>query len=90
MLLTPIDNYCERTGVDLFSEPTNAVSNLSFFIAAWLLLRLYRSGGRHNPEALILISLVALVGAGSTLFHTFANQLAMLGDIIPIAMFTFY
>ena len=44
-------------------------------------------GGREN---ILLIALVAVVGAGSTLFHTFANGLTMLFDVIPIAAFTFY
>lgn len=114
-LLDPIVNYCERTGPELLAEPLNALSNASFFIAAWLLWRVYKrtpppvggrsGGGQHHlrqsrtapitlplwgREISILILFVILVGTGSALFHTFANRLTMIGDVVPIAMFTFY
>lgn len=88
-LYDPLINYCERTGPGLLAEPINAVSNAAFFIAAWLLYYHYRKGP-GDKQALTLIFLIALVGAGSTLFHTFANKLTELADIIPIAIFTFY
>jgi hypothetical protein len=88
-LLSPLRNYCERTGDHLYSEPVNAISNISFFIASWFLWKAYQSRGTQDKGALLLIVLIALVGFGSTLFHTFANGLTMLGDIIPIAAFTF-
>jgi hypothetical protein len=88
-LLDPIDNYCERTAAELLAEPLNAVSNVAFFIAACLLWRRYvREGVPHRPSV-ILIVLLALIGVGSSLFHTFANGLTMLGDVIPISIFTF-
>ena len=37
-LLDPIDLYCERTTALLWAEPVNALSNLGFLLAAWLLL----------------------------------------------------
>ena len=95
-LLDPLRNYCERIGPGLWDEPLNAFSNVGFFIAAWLLWRLVSNspppfGGRvREGEVRILIFLLTLIGIGSTLFHTFANGLTMLGDIIPIALFTFY
>lgn len=86
-LLAPLFNYCERTAIGLFNEPLNAVSNIAFFIAAWLLWRNYKNSDRQSQA---LIFLVALVGIGSTLFHTFANQLTMVADITPITLFTLY
>ncbi len=86
----PIFNYCERTAIGLFNEPMNAVSNISFFIAAWLLYQSWRANPDRSFEAGLLTFLVALIGLGSTLFHTFANQLTMFADIIPISIFTFY
>lgn len=83
-LLTPLFNYCERAEPGLFAEPLNAASNIVFFIAAWLLWRRYEAGDRPR---LLLIALVAIVGVGSALFHTFANGLTMLMDVLPIMFF---
>lgn len=81
---TAIDNYCERLDPSLWAEPLNALTNASFFIAAWFV---FKAG--NSFHARLLAGLIALVGLGSTLFHTFANRLTMLGDVIPIAIFTF-
>lgn len=89
-LLDPLNNYCERLGPGLFAEPLNAISNAAFFIAAYMLYKTWKSYGSDDRQSGILIGLIALVGTGSTLFHTFANRLTMLGDVIPIGMFTFY
>src|SRR6478752_5502086 len=89
-LFQPMRNYCERTGDLLWSEPLNALSNIAFFIAAWLLWKSYKANHIRSRPTAVLIALIALVGFGSTLFHTFANGLTMLGDVIPIAVFTFY
>ncbi len=86
-LLAPIDNYCERLDVGLLAEPLNAVTNAAFLVAAWLLFKRYRAQGAKDREAFWLILEVAVVGIGSLLFHTFANHLTMLADVIPIAVF---
>jgi hypothetical protein len=89
-LFDPLRNYCERTGDMLWSEPINAITNIAFFIAAWVLYKTYRKTQRADKQTVALIILIAVVGAGSTLFHTFANRLTMLMDIIPIAIFTLF
>jgi hypothetical protein len=86
-LLDPIDNYCERLSAGLMAEPLNAASNISFFIAAFLLYRNYKKQGLRDLPVSILILMVFTVGIGSSLFHTFANNLTMLADIIPIMAF---
>jgi hypothetical protein len=88
-LLDPINSYCERSGPGLLDEPINAFSNIAFFIAAYALYRLYRKRNLNDRQILTLIIMLALIGCGSTLFHTFANELTMLGDVIPISAFTF-
>ena len=88
-LFDPINSYCERSGSGLFDEPINAISNISFFIAAFVLYRKYRKAGHKDPQVIALIILLALIGCGSTLFHTFANGLTMIGDVLPITLFTF-
>lgn len=80
-----IDNYCERTADGLFNEPLNAITNLAFFIAGFLLLRLYR--GKVNRGDSLLIVHLFLIGSGSLLFHTFANTTTLLLDVIPILSF---
>jgi hypothetical protein len=83
----PVDIYCERTGPGLFAEPLNAVTNLSFFLAAWLALTLARRAGKLDAPMTLLIGLTFAVGVGSTLFHTFAQRWAGALDVIPILLF---
>jgi Ceramidase len=83
-----IDNYCERTAPGLFNEPLNALSNLAFFLAALWAGR--RALIAHVDWAVwALIAMVAVVGAGSLAFHSFATRGAMLADVIPIAVFIY-
>lgn len=87
----PIDLYCERTGPELWSEPVNALTNLAFLVAAAFLLRAWLAAYRHRPAAgwdrLLLAILVAAIGIGSGLFHTFARAWAEAADVLPIALF---
>ena len=87
----PIDLYCERTAPGLFNEPFNAVSNLAFFAAAIVATR---SAVRDPPTRTdrflwVLIVLVAVIGAGSTAFHMFANRWSLIADIVPISAFIY-
>lgn len=87
-LLQAIDNYCERTGPEIWSEPLNALTNLAFIAAGiWglFLVRRNRTGG----FAELLAWMAVLIGFGSGLFHTWANGLTVWGDIVPIALFVF-
>lgn len=88
--LEKIDQYCERTGPDFFSEPINAITNLSFIIATLLLYSAYKKSGLKDSQISGLISLIAIIGLGSFAFHTWATYLAMLADVIPIMFFVFY
>jgi hypothetical protein len=87
----PIDLYCERTAPGLFNEPFNAASNLAFFAAAIIATR----GARRDPQARgdaflwVLIALVAVIGAGSTAFHMFANRWSLIADVAPITAFIY-
>lgn len=84
---TPVDNYCERLGPGLWAEPLNALTNLAFLVAAWSIWRLASKRGVLTARVWILIFLVATVGIGSALFHTFADTLTLWADIIPILIF---
>jgi hypothetical protein len=83
----PIDLYCERLHEGLWAEPVNAITNLAFFLAAIGAYFLWKREGREDRFILLLIGLAALVGIGSTLFHTFATRWGLLADSIPIAIF---
>ena len=85
----PVDLYCERTDSAFWAEPVNAVSNLSFLIAAIVaFVQWRRAGGRDRPAGL-LIALTAIIGAGSFIFHTAATRGAALFDTVPIAVFIY-
>lgn len=84
--LQPVDGYCERLGAGLWAEPFNAVTNLAFLIAAAVMA--WRCRGQ--PRGQVLAAMLALIGIGSGLFHTFANRLtgamddaAIIGFILP-------
>ncbi len=85
--LFPIDIYCERTDIGFWNEPVNALSNAAFFIAAALLYKIYAAKGVKDRASALLIAMLALVGVGSFLFHTFAVQLTMMADVASIGLF---
>jgi hypothetical protein len=85
----PIDAYCERVDASFWSEPVNALSNAAFLVAAALALAHWRRAGSADRPALYLIIVVAIVGTGSFLFHTFANRWSRLADVLPIALFIY-
>ena len=83
----PVDIYCERLGPGLWAEPLNAVTNLSFILAAlWGGLEARRRA-EPNPLVWLLILLAGAIGIGSFLFHTFANRWSELSDVLPIWSF---
>ena len=82
-----IDIYCERLGPGLWAEPINALTNASFFIAALFCAWLAKKENAWNIPSITLISLMALIGLGSTLFHTTATFWAMLSDVLPILFY---
>lgn len=88
-LLKPIDAYCERTDASFWAEPLNAITNAAFVIAAYFLLRLWRSQPNKPWPLTAMIICIAVIGAGSFLFHTHANTWSMLADVIPITVFMY-
>jgi len=87
---TKIFAYCERGSDPAFwAEPLNAVSNAAFIIAAlatWM-IRQNQPAENRRPTDTLLIALVAVIGIGSFLFHTFATRWAGAADVIPITVF---
>jgi Ceramidase len=80
-----VDGYCERLDPGFWAEPVNAVTNAAFLIAAAVMAARLR--GRHLPLANLLVAILALIGIGSFLFHTFAQTWAGLADTLPILLF---
>jgi Ceramidase len=89
--------YCER-GFDpgFWAEPVNALSNAAFLgVAALAAARMARPlpPGAAAHDSLVvrlihpMIVLVALIGAGSFLFHVMATRWAQLADVLPIGAF---
>jgi len=82
-----IDLYCERVGPGLWAEPLNAFTNLGFLIAAWAAWRLVGREAADSRALRVLVGIIASIGIGSGLFHTFATPWAQALDIGPIVIF---
>lgn len=81
-----LDFYCERTGIEFWSEPLNAISNIGFIIAgAWALRKVLRY--KQNAVLITLSLLLMGIGVGSFLFHTVADSVTLWCDMIPIFIF---
>lgn len=83
-MFAAVDGYCERLGPGLWAEPLNAITNLAFLLAALIMAR--RARGHGLPR--LLAAELALIGAGSSLFHPVAQGWAGLADVIPIVLFS--
>ena len=82
-----MDAYCERVGMGVFAEPLNAVSNVSFLLAALAAWVLATRTGALSAGVRVLIALGASVGIGSILWHTYPNMFTLILDIVPILIF---
>jgi hypothetical protein len=82
-----MDVCCERVGPGLLAEPLNAVSNISFLLAAWAAWVLAKRTGALSAGVRVLIALAAAVGVGSILWHTYPVMLTLILGIVPILIF---
>lgn len=78
-----IDGYCERMGPGYWGEPVNALTNLAFVLAAYVMWRRCAD----VPIGRVLAAILGLIGVGSYLFHTHAQVWAAIADVTPIALF---
>lgn len=94
--LAPVDGYCERLGPGYWAEPVNALTNLAFVLAAGVMAWRLRGtgggggdggGGGGGPAGRVLVGFLAAIGLGSWLFHTHANRLTGVMDVLPILGF---
>ena len=80
-LFNSVDIYCERLDASFWAEPINTISNLSFIVAGLFLWRL------RSPRSALMAILMILIGLGSFSFHTYANRLTGLLDVLAIALY---
>ncbi len=83
--MSEIDGYCERIDSSYWAEPVNAITNLAFLIAAFIMWR--RVCDQRMPLAWVLVMILAAIGVGSFLFHTHAQVWAAIADTTPILLF---
>ena len=88
-LFREINIYCERLDASFWAEPINAITNISFLIAAYLAWRYARRKGGVDLWTGVLIGIVVAIGIGSFLFHTVAQFWSLLADVIPITLFIY-
>ncbi len=69
-----IDLYCERTGPGLWAEPFNALTNLSFFVAAWFAWRLIAGPDRRSSQTSLVILIVAIGRGGEPHFWRWSSM----------------
>ena len=82
-----IDIYCERLDASFWAEPVNALTNIAFLLAAWSVWQRARQLKVLSFEVRLLIVLMASIGIGSGIFHTFATGWARFIDVLPILLF---
>ena len=85
----PVDLYCERLDPSFWAEPLNALTNLSFLIAAVVAFIQWRRAGGKDWPVLALVGVTAPIGIGSFIYHTVATRGAALFDTVPIAVFIY-
>lgn len=90
-----VDQYCERASTAFWAEPVNALSNLSFVVAAWLIWRMLAAdradAGRRTPVSVgFMAPLMLCIGVGSFAFHTIGTRWAQVLDVAPIALFVLW
>jgi len=81
--------YCESFDNFLTNQPFNTLTNIAFIIAGILLIKLYREKGIKSNSIITLITLVFLVGIGSTIWHFSETFVGKMLDVIPISLLIF-
>src|SRR5918997_3058492 len=82
-----MDAYCERVGMGVLAEPLNAVSNISFLLAAWAAWVLAKRTGTLSAGVRALIAIGVSVGIGGIFWHTYPTMLTLTLDSVPILIF---
>ena len=73
----------DGSGIGIWAEPINAVTNFAFILAAIIMWMRCK----NLVEGRVLAFLLFSIGCGSFLFHTFAQTWAAILDVTPILIF---
>src|SRR3989344_3769333 len=76
--------YCELLSHLATPEPLNVISNLAFFVAAWLVWRTLQP--RSLPERVLPV-LLGIVGVASAWWHLFHTSAGDTADTLSVAIF---
>lgn len=79
--------YCGRFSEGLTGELQNSLSNGAFIVAAGFAFATWRSSAKRDAFQLLLITLAALIGVGSFVFHSAPSTITLQIDLIPIQLF---
>lgn len=85
--LHTIGFYCGRHGSGFFDEPQNSFSNTAFLIGALLAYRAWRRSGNAETFILVLVVMLAAIGVGSFVFHSYPTPITLYIDLIPIQVY---
>ena len=70
-----------------WAEPANAITNVGFIFAAWLIWRMAVRTQAQDTSIIMLTGMIVAIGIGSFLFHTFATPFTRWLDVIPNLLF---
>ncbi len=79
--------YCESASFSFIAQPVNTLSNLGFFLAAYLIWKQrdhYRLTASFECQMAVLI---CLIGVGSCLWHVTQADWGLWADMLPIFIF---
>ncbi len=90
----PISHWygvCERTGLEVISEPLNVVSSILFMVVAVTIYKYYHKNEdvqrRWIWDIHAMTFLTFIIGFNSIVFHAWPSPTTELMDTIPIVMF---
>jgi hypothetical protein len=83
----PLGLTCERTTLDFWSEPLNALTNIACIIAVIVCWRERQRVAARDPASLIHILFIAALGLTSFLMHTMPTKPLSVVDTIMTASF---
>lgn len=79
--------YCEQPIYQAFFEPINTITNLAFMIAGIMLFIQLRKRNVLDIKGVYFSTVLVIVGLGSFVWHLYRNDLTLMLDSIPIALF---
>lgn len=85
--LHTIGFYCGRHGSGLFDEPQNSLSNAAFLVGALVAYRIWRGSTKPDGPILVLTLMLAAIGVGSFVFHSYPTPVTLYIDLIPIQLY---